>query len=171
MPNNSEGAPANATETGARPWWIGIAVILIGALWVYGGLSLPQSSRYAAVGPGMFVTMIGIVLIVLGIILLTQIARGEKFEPQSEEDAAGDAKADPKALGLALAAAVLPIFLIQWLGLPITAMISFALVARAFGSRRSLLDLLYGALLGSAAWLLFTELGLQLGGFLPIAGI
>jgi putative tricarboxylic transport membrane protein len=57
------------------------------------------------------------------------------------------------------------------LGLPITAMVSFTLVARAFGSQRPLLDIIYGAALGVVSWLLFTELGLQLGSFLPIAGV
>ena len=49
-------------------------------------------------------------------------------------------------------------------------MISFTLVARSFGSRRTWLDIVYGAALGAFAWLLFTHLGLQLGDFLPIAG-
>jgi putative tricarboxylic transport membrane protein len=71
----------------------------------------------------------------------------------------------------ALAAVTLPILTIEALGLPITAMLSFALVARAFGSRKTIADIIAGALLGALAWLLFTRLGLQLGGFLPIAGL
>ena len=53
----------------------------------------------------------------------------------------------------------------------LTAMVIFALVARAFGSRKLVQDLITGLILGSLAWLLFDRLGLQLGQFLPIAGI
>jgi putative tricarboxylic transport membrane protein len=132
---------------------------------------LPQGARYAAVGPGFFVSVAGGGLVLLGLILLVQIARGERFEPQDAEDTASSAKADPRALAYALVAACVPIFTMARLGLPITAMISFTLVARAFGSRRLVLDIVSGAILGAVAWLLFTELGLQLGKFLPIAGV
>lgn len=154
----------------SRPWWLGIAVIALGGVWLYGGLSLPQSSRYAAVGPGLFVTLIGAGLVILGGLLLLQIGRGEQFDPQEAEDAAGNEKANHVALLTAFAAAVIPIFTISLFGLPITAMISFTLVARSFGSRRTWLDIIYGAALGTFAWLLFTSLGLQLGSFLPVAG-
>jgi putative tricarboxylic transport membrane protein len=143
----------------------------LGCVCLYGASGLPQGARYAAVGPGLFVTVAGGGLVVLGLILLVQIARGERFEPQDAEDASGNERADPKALAFALVAAVVPVFTMEPLGLPITALISFVLVARAFGSRRILLDVVSGAGLGIAAWLLFTRLGLQLGGFLPIAGI
>jgi putative tricarboxylic transport membrane protein len=132
---------------------------------------LPQGARYAAVGPGFFVSVAGGGLVLLGLILLVQIARGERFEPQDAEDTAANAKADPRALAYALIAACVPVFTMSRLGLPITAMISFTLVARAFGSQRPLLDIVSGAILGAVAWLLFTELGLQLGKFLPIAGV
>jgi putative tricarboxylic transport membrane protein len=155
----------------SRPWWLGAAVVALGCVCLYGATGLAQGARYAAIGPGLFVTVAGGGLVLLGVLLLVQIARGERFEPQDSEDAAGDVKADPKALAIALVAAVVPIFTMQPLGLPITAMLSFTLVARAFGSKKTLLDLVYGALLGIFAWFLFTRLGLQLGGFLPIAGI
>jgi putative tricarboxylic transport membrane protein len=167
-PDNTTGDRANAVS---RPWWLGLAVIALGCVCLYGASGLPQGARYAAVGPGFFVSVAGGGLVVLGLILLVQIARGERFEPQDAEDAASNAKADPKALAYALAASCVPIFTIARLGLPITAVISFTLVARAFGSRRPLLDIVYGAALGIVAWLLFTELGLQLGKFLPVAGV
>jgi putative tricarboxylic transport membrane protein len=143
----------------------------LGGVCLYGSTSLQLGARYAAIGPGLFVTAVGLGLVVCGLILLVQIARGERFVPQDEEDASGAAKADPVALLTAFAAALVPIVTMQPLGLPITATLSFTLVARAFGSRRIVMDLVSGAILGSAAWLLFTRLGLQLGGFLPVAGV
>ena len=154
-----------------RPWWLAIAVIMIGALCLYGAAGLPQGARYAGVGPGMFVTVVGAALVILGIILGVQIAQGEEFVPQDAEDAAGDVPPDFRAFATAMAAAFAPVLLMEHFGLPLTAMVSFALVARAFGSRRLVVDLVTGAILGVAAWFLFSQLGLQLGGFLPIAGV
>ena len=175
MSNNPEtGLPQTGMGDGARaaprPWWLGLCVIALGCVCLYGTSTLAQGARYAGIGPGLFVTIAGGGLVILGVMLLVQIARGEQFEAQDAEDATGDEKANPVALGTALVAVILPIFTMNPLGLPITAMLSFTLVARAFASRKPLLDLVYGAVLGSAAWFLFTRLGLQLGGFLPFAG-
>lgn len=162
---------AGGGSAAPRPWWLAIAIMALGGVCLYGAAQLPQGARYAAVGPGLFVTVAGGGLVLLGLMLAVQIARGERFEPQEAEDAVVTARADPVALATALAAAVVPVFTMDPLGLPITAALSFTLVARAFGSRRLLIDAASGAALGVAAWVLFSRLGLQLGGFLPIAGV
>jgi len=144
---------------------------VLGCVCLYGAFSLPQAARYAGIGPGLFVTLVGGGLVLLGAALLVQIAQGEVFQPQDTEDASGEEKAHWPAFFAALVAAVLPVLTVRSLGMPITAMLSFALVAHAFGSRRTLLNIVIGAILGALSWFLFTRLGLQLGGFLPFAGI
>jgi putative tricarboxylic transport membrane protein len=161
-----DGQPA-APRRPVRPYWIAALVVIMGAVWLWGGLSLPQGARYAAVGPGLMVTVVGIGLIVLGLVLAVQIRRGESFEPQDAEDAAANASMDKVAFFTALAAALLPLLAIGTIGMPLTATLCFALVCRSFGSRRILLDLVWGALLAGIAWYLFTRLGLQLGRFFP----
>lgn len=154
-----------------RPWWLAAAIIAIGAVCVWGASSLPHASRYAGIGPGTVPRLIGLVLIGLGILLAFQIARGETFEAQGAENADASLPMNLTAFLLALVACALPILTLRSLGLPLVAMASFTLVARSFGSRRLVLDLVTGAILGSLSWLLFDRLGLQLGGFMPIAGI
>ena len=151
----------------ARPWWLGLCIIAIGCLWLYGAASLPQTAQYAAIGPGLFVTLIGIALIGLGAVLIAQIARGERFSPQEAEDAMADAPADKVAFFTALAAAALPILTMRALGFPVTAAISFLLVARAFGSRRLLLDFALGVLIAAMSYWGFTALGVGLGPAFP----
>jgi putative tricarboxylic transport membrane protein len=151
----------------ARPYWLGHAIIAIGCVWLYGAASLPQTAQYAQIGPGLFVTVIGVVLIALGGILLAQIARGERFAPQEAEDAMADAPADKPAFFTALAAAALPILTMRALGFPITATLSFLLVARAFGSRRLVLDIAVGAVLAAISYWGFTRLGVGLGPVFP----
>lgn len=170
MSSEGDGLPAASPPASARPYWIGLLLVGMGGVWLYGASSLPQGARYAAVGPGLAVTIAGLGLVILGIILMLQIARGERFEPQDAEDAAANSPMDRVAFLTACAAAALPILTMRTLGLPATATLSFTLVARAFGSRNTILNLAVGAILASLAWFLFNRLGLQLGRFFPPLG-
>lgn len=152
----------------ARPWWLAAGIAAIGAVWLYGAFSLPQTAQYARIGPGLFVTAIGAALVLLGALLGLQISRGEHFEAQTSEDAEADAPADTRAFLTALAAAAMPLLTMRHLGFPITAALSFALVARAFGSTRLWLDLAIGFAITTIAYFGFVHLGVTLGGFLPL---
>ena len=140
-----------------------------GLVWLHGAVSLPQAAAYAVVGPGLFPAVIGGGLVVLGVLLLVAIARGERFEPQDAEDADAGRAPSRAAFWTAVAGGVVPVFVIRPLGFPVAAAVAFALTARAFGSRRILLDLGVGLLLGISCWALFSRLlGLSLPGFPPL---
>jgi putative tricarboxylic transport membrane protein len=162
------GGAAAAPAPSPKPYWLALVIIAIAAVWLFGAAGLPQGARYAIVGPGLFVALAGFGLLVCGLILFVQIARGERFEPQDVEDAAASSPMDRRAFMTALAAVAVPVVGMPHLGTPLVATISFALVARAFGSKRLLLDILTGAILGVVVYVFFTRLGLQLGGWLPL---
>jgi putative tricarboxylic transport membrane protein len=158
------GAPARS-----RPWWLGLAVIGWGLVWLHGALSLPQAATYAVVGPGLFPAVIGAGLVLLGILLLVAVGRGERFEPQDAEDADASRAPSRAAFWTTVAAGAVPVLVIRPLGFPVAAAIAFALTARAFGSHRLLLDVGAGLVLGIACWVLFSRfLGLSLPGFPPL---
>jgi putative tricarboxylic transport membrane protein len=165
-------APAPSAAGGkpaAGPWWLGAAVLVWGLVWLYGALSLPQAAAYAVVGPGFFPAAIGAGLAVLGLLLLVAVLRGERFEPQEAEDADLSRPPSRVAFWTTVAAGVAPILVIRPLGFPLAAALAFGLTARAFGSRRLVLDLAVGLLLGLACWVLFSRLlGLSLPGFPPL---
>lgn len=152
----------------AQPWWLGLSIILLGAVCLYASSSLSLSAQYAGIGPGLFVAMVGAGLVALGILLMIQMARGTAFD---DEERAADPGMDKRAFFTVLLASIVPALTMQSLGLPLTASVSFMLVARALKSRNIVLDLVSGFVLGSACWYLFSKLGLQLGGFLPLAGV
>ncbi len=154
---------STAATTGRRPWWLAIAVILIGAFWIFGSFQLPATSTYARVGPGMFVAIVGIGLAAFGLLLLVQIARGERFEPQDAEDTIAGQPPSYLALATVLIAAAVPLYTMQRFGFVPSAALVFALTTRAFGSRRVVLDLAIGAAMGACAWFGFSALGVQLG--------
>src|SRR5690606_31648155 len=136
-----------------RPWWLALAVILIGAIWLQQGYVLPDAAGYGGVGPGAFVMLVGLVLILLGLALMAQIARGDSFEPQEAESAEADATPSRKALAFAAAGAAIPLLTMRPLGFPLTAMLAFVLVTHAFGSRRLVLDSVIGLVLGGICWM------------------
>lgn len=159
----SADANTNPTDAASRPWWVGFAVLAIGAFWLYGASLLQFGSTHARVGPGVFVALTGGGLVLLGLVLLAQIARGARFETQDSEDAASDQPADWTAFGTAVLAASLPLYTMERFGFVLTAALMFALIARAFGSRRLLVDIAIGAVLAAACWFGFSKLGVDLG--------
>ena len=153
-----------------RPWWLGLLVVAIGALWFAQGMGMPALGGYAALGPGFFVTVVGALLMLMGGILIVQIARGETFSPQQTENAEAQARANWPSFLWALAGVAAPLAAMKPLGFPLTAMVAFSLVTRAFGSRRLLLDAAIGLVLGLVAWFGFTRLGVNLGALFPGQG-
>jgi putative tricarboxylic transport membrane protein len=152
----------------ARPWWLGVAVFAMGALWLYGAGSIAATTNYIGLGPAAMIQVTGAGLVILGTLLVIQALRGETFAPQAEEGADAAAPPSRPAFLLALAGIAMPLLTIKTLGFPITAMLAFTLVTHAFGSRRTVLDLAIGAVIGTLAWYGFELLGIELGPYLPL---
>lgn len=158
----------------AGPGWLGVPVAVFGAVWVYGAEGISSTTGFQGIGPAVMVRGVGIALVVLGLLLAIGSFRA------APAPGAGDAEADASAaataptsaprwrtLGLALFALLLAPLALPVLGFPLVAMVVFALIARAFGSRRLGLDLAIGAALGALAWWGFSGLGISLGPALP----
>lgn len=154
-----------------RPWWIAAGIAGWGAIVLWKAQDLPQFDQYAGIGPGMFPTVVGGVLVFLGLMLAWQIHRGVRFEEQEAEDVAEGHAVSYRALGLAAAACALPLLTMKPLGFVLTCIGCFVLVAAAFKSDRYLLNAVIGAVFALICWWLFRKLGVQLGGLLPIAGV
>ena len=151
-----------------RPWWVGVAIIAMGSVWLYGASTLPQSSSISGVGPGIFVTLIGVALIVCGVVLVFQMSRAVNVPAAPAEDGAEKTPFQAVPFVTALVAVASPMWLMTSVGFPLTAALIFAAVTRAFGSRRILFDLAVGAVLSSTSWFVFRWLGVELGSFLPL---
>lgn len=151
-----------------RPWWIGVAVLAVGGIWLHGASGISSTTKYVGIGPAAMVGAVGAGLALIGVLLILQVARGESFSPQEEEGADADAPPSRRAFLLALTGICLPLLIIQALGFPITAALTFTLVTHAFGSRRTVFDLAVGLVIGAGSWFGFSRLGIDLGAFLPL---
>lgn len=153
---------------GRRPWWLGLAILIMGALWLNGARGIASTTNYVGLGPAAIVLAVGLVLVLLGFLLIVQALKGQLAS--SAEDEEEEASFSRPAFLMALAGVGVPLLTIRWLGFPFSAMLAFTLVTHAFGSRRTMLDLGIGALIASLAWLGFSRLGISLGPFFPLLG-
>lgn len=149
-------------------WGLPLFAGLCGVILALEGLRLPLFEQYTGLGAGFMPLAVGLALLAIAGGLAWQVLQGERFEPEAAEGADADAPMSPLRLGLAAVAIASPIATFPLLGFPIGSALSFILVARAFGSRNTVLDAIIGAALGAAAWYAFTKLGVQLGPFLPV---
>ncbi len=149
MIQNTERMDMREAALGAFAIVLGIAVG-IGAVGIGGG------SAYDVLGPSLLPYIIagGLVLSGLPILIGALLKRRSEEEPEA---------LDAMPVVLIVQALAFPIPLIVPLGWIPTVTVSFALGARAFGSRRPLVDLAIGLALATAIFVIFNEvLGLHL---------
>jgi putative tricarboxylic transport membrane protein len=146
---------------------VGLAVIALGGFVLQQALAGVNAQIYAQVGPGVFPAVVGVGLVLVGLGLLLQAARGRWQVAWTQRDgAAAHVAQAPSPLakvllvGVGLAADVV---LMSPLGFVAASTVLFACVTRAFGSRRLASDTLAGLIFAGLIFLIFTRgLGLSL---------
>lgn len=140
---------------------VAAGVLVLGALIVWGSYHLPTGGGYAQVGPGLVPRLVGIGLVLVGAMLVAEALRGgfrgldEEEERRLGTDLAAFAWITAGILAYGVA--------VERLGFILASIVLFVMVARAFGSRRWLLNAAVGALLAAAIFAVFNYgLGLTL---------
>lgn len=140
--------------------WVGVFVLLLGALALWQAMVIPVTPLYGQVGPKAVPFVVAGGLIVLGGCLLFVALRGGWS--WALEDV--DQPPNMRALSLLGAGLLANIALIGFFGFSLAATAQFVLVAAAFGSRSLLRDVLLALVLTLAVWFLFVEaLGVNIG--------
>lgn len=135
----------------------GLGVMLFGVFIAVLTMDIPIGPAYSAVGPRVFPWLISAALIIVGLLLLIEsLTAAEPSErPQVDWKAIG-------IVGLGLAGQLL---LMTGAGFIIASTVLFVAVARAFGGRHLLLEIVVGLILCTVTQIGFTwGLGLQLPG-------
>jgi len=140
---------------------ISLALIAIGSFVVYQTQAIAETQGFAQVGPRLFPNIIGAGLTLCGAWLGWQaLTGGWRNVPldEGEHDAP-----DWLAFAIISAGIILHMVLIGWAGFIIASTLLFVFIARGFGSKRPVRDVLIGAVIAILAFLLFTQaLGLNL---------
>lgn len=152
----SAGRPALGGEA-----LLSLGMVLLGAFVVWQGSLVKAAASYSGVGPGLFPTLIGSGLSLIGLVLGWQALNGGwRAMPDDETTHQG---ADWRAFGLISLAVLLHMLLIGWAGFIIASALLYALIARGFGSLRPGRDIVIAVLIAVPVFFIFTRgLGLNL---------
>ena len=151
---------------------VGVLALGLGATAV--ALSLPEGGGYARIGPNFVPRLVAGALVLLGLWLLLDAARGGWRQPVPDEPAErGDHRFEAIAFLWVAGGLVAQMALIHTAGFPVSAAALFACVARGFGSERPLRDALVGLAIGVGVFLFFVKflnVNLPAGWLLPLLG-
>lgn len=150
-------------HTGIRPGelLISLGLLALGAFIVFETQGIAETQGYSQIGPRLFPYLIGTGLSLCGTWLGWQALTGGWRNVPADED--GHAAPDWMAFALISAGIVLHMVLIGWAGFILASALLFVLIARGFGSRRPVRDLVIAIVLSTVVFFLFTQaLGLSL---------
>jgi putative tricarboxylic transport membrane protein len=140
---------------------VAAGVAAIGAAGLWGSLYLPTSGGYAQVGPGVMPRVIGTLILVIGAFLAREAFTGG-FRGVDEE-AELRMPMDWPAFAWVSGGIIAYGLLVQDLGFIFASTILFVMVARGFGSRRWLTNVVTGVILAALVFAIFNYgLGLTL---------
>jgi putative tricarboxylic transport membrane protein len=141
-------------------------VLALGLAFAAGAWLLPEAPGYARIGPRHFPALVAAGLVITGALLLIEaLVSGYRHLP-----AEARGRYDWPAFLWVAGGLVAHMALIAGIGFVLAATLLFVCVARGFGSRRLLRDLLIGLALTAVVYLLFTRLltlSLPWGAWLP----
>ena len=133
-------------------------VLLLGVFIAFETTQLSAGPGYAAIGPALFPYMIAAGLVLIGLLVLREAFFGRIAHERGME-------LDWWAVALVFAGLIAQGVLLLPIGWIVAATAMFVIVARAFGSRRPLLDAGIGLAISAVAFVVFNYgLGLNLPG-------
>jgi putative tricarboxylic transport membrane protein len=145
---------------------VALFLAILGVLVLVDAARLPVSvSQRGPVGPKALPVVVGALLVVTAVLLVRDVLRGGRGEPEGGEDVDLSHRSDWRAMILLSAAFLANIALIERAGWPVSGAVLFFGCAYALGSRRYVRDALIALALSIGTWYLFA-LGLGIG--LPV---
>ena len=141
--------------------FVGLALVLIGTGLLLSAQEIDVSPAVVLLGPRLFPSIVAVGLVVLGLLTVVSALAGERRGIESADEAT--IENDWPAFLTALAGPVLFLITVETLGFAVATALLFAAVARAFGSRRPVIDLALGLAIGAIILVVFSYgLGLAL---------
>lgn len=139
-------------------WVIAGAVLALGVAVLLDGLGQRASTSASGIGAGFMPTVVGGLLLVLGAILVVQLARGKRGEPEQAEGDVDLSHTRWIPVATTIGALVFFILTVQPLGYIPASIVMFWAIAWAMGSRKYLMSLLISVIVSVVIYFAFTRL-------------
>lgn len=147
------------------PLALAVALLAVAAIAGWQLLQMPEPPAHAAVGPRAMPGALVVVLAALAIAYLMGALRGRQVD-LLDDPAGSPLPGAPRRVALLSIGLAAILMLTPAAGIGVACTLAFVMVARAFGSRRVLRDLVAGLVFVFAIWFVFDRLlGVQLGRF------
>jgi putative tricarboxylic transport membrane protein len=157
----ADAGPADVSQRRSLPWgeWVvSLALLGIGVVVLLDGLHQEASRSASGVGAGFMPKIVGVALIALSAALIVQIARGRLGQPDESEGEVDVRRTRWVPLAVCVAAVLVFIAGVEFLGYVIVSSIVFWLTAWAVGARHILRTAVIGIVLALVVYLAFTRL-------------
>ena len=128
---------------------LGGGVLVLGLFIAFETSQMDVSAAHATVGPRLFPFLIAAGLLIVGAILLREAFFGHIAHE-------GGWELDWFAVALVSAGLIIEMLLVEWVGWIIAATLLFVLTARAFMSRKLIIDLVLGAAIAALTFVVFS---------------
>ena len=139
---------------------ISLGLVALGSFVIYETQNIAETQGYAQIGPRLFPYLIGVGLALCGAVLGWEaLSGGWRHVPLDD----AHLRPDWMAFAVISAGVILHMVIIGWAGFILASILLFVLVARGFGSRKSVRDAIIATILAFVVFFLFTKgLGLTL---------
>lgn len=134
------------------------SLLLLGVIVLVDTKNMLVPPGSGSVGPQVFPTIIGIFIVVVAIILVIEILRGNYGQPEGTEFGEIKTKTDWKTLGTVAASILTYPFLIERAGFVIASTIVFFGVGFAYGARKLFKNLAIALIFSLVVYVTFTHL-------------
>jgi len=144
------------TAKGGRSEY-GVALLLagLGAWAVFDGLRLGDTASRGPVSAKTVPVVVGLLLVVMAVLLVVDLVRGGRGEPEGGEDVDLSHGSDWQTIGLLVAAFAFNALFIDLLGWPITGAVLFFGATFALGGRHLVRQAVIAIILSVGTWYLF----------------
>jgi putative tricarboxylic transport membrane protein len=157
----ADAGPAEVSQRRSISWgeWVvSLALLGIGVVVLLDGLHQEASRSASGVGAGFLPKIVGVALIGLSAALMVQIARGRLGQPDESEGEVDVRRTRWVPLAVCVAAVLVFIVGVEFLGYVIVSSVVFWLTAWAVGARHILRTAVIGIALALVVYLAFTRL-------------
>lgn len=152
----SETAPP--ASRGIGEWVVAGTLVVIGVVVLADGLGQRKSTSASGIGAGLLPTIVGILILALSAVLIVQLLRGKRGEPEAAEGDVDTTQTHWIPLAVTIAALLFFVFTIEWLGYMPAAAVMFSLIALAMGARRYWAIVLSAVITSGVVYFSFTRL-------------